>query len=64
MGQKTSRVVYLLIAEALRKDSIMAPNLTDQCGEENHRIMRELMESAANFVIYQLSCEENNPYGK
>jgi PAS domain S-box-containing protein len=45
-----------------RKDFIMAPNLTDQCGVENHRIMGELMESAAGFVIYQLSYEEDNPY--
>jgi hypothetical protein len=48
----------------IRKDFIMAPNLTDQCGEAYHRIMRELMKSAANFVIYQLSYEEDNPYGK
>ena len=46
-----------------RKDFLMAPDLKDQCGEGNHPVTRELMESATNFVIYQLSCEENNPYG-
>ena len=40
----------------------MAPNLTDQCAEEDHRVTRELMESASNFAIYQLSYEENKPY--